>query len=70
MEGVFSRWTDGKSVTYKNFASGQPNDANSMFVHQNCVSFFKDEAYKWNDWECDKWFAFVCKVTFSNNKPI
>ncbi|XP_066913843.1 alpha-N-acetylgalactosamine-specific lectin-like [Clytia hemisphaerica] len=60
VEGSFT-WSDGKTATYKNFASGQPNNA----ANQDCVSFYKnyaDYAGKWNDWECSKSFTFVCKI--------
>ncbi|ELW71865.1 Mannose-binding protein C [Tupaia chinensis] len=46
----------GRSMTYKNWAEGEPNNANSG---ENCVVLLKDG--KWNDVPCSFSYQAVCE---------
>jgi len=46
MEGVW-KWADGKSMTYSNWSSGEPNNSHS---EDFLVVFGKERGHTWNDW--------------------
>lgn len=52
-------WVDGSTVTYTNWATGEPNDDNSM---EDCVIVIGTSG-KWNDTPCIMWYEFMCKFT-------
>ena len=56
-EGVF-KWTDGKSSTYRAWATGEPN---SYTDDENCVEIYV-QANKWNDVPCSRSSPFLCKI--------
>ena len=66
-EGHFT-YMDGRQISYKNWAHGEPNNANGG---EDCVELYgnynhrNNQAGKWNDVPCSLKLAFVCeKPTF------
>lgn len=56
-------WTDGSSVKYKNFASGEPNNGQFWdWEDEDCV-MMKYLSNEWNDEQCSTELEFVCKKT-------
>ncbi|XP_035699632.1 uncharacterized protein LOC118432207 [Branchiostoma floridae] len=59
-EGTY-KWEDGTSLSYTNWAPGEPNTG-----HERCVMYFSgatgdDLKYKWNDSTCDTKGMFICQ---------
>lgn len=52
-----ARWTDGKRVSYVNFADSEPN---CWGRDENC--FHLVDNYRWGDAECEVAMRFVCKI--------
>ena len=60
------QWADGKESTYRNWASGEPNNKNG---NQHCAQFLLDHpawAYVtyglWDDIDCGNQYVFMCKM--------
>jgi len=51
-------WSDGHSLKYTNWQKGEPNDFKK---NEDCAHIWKGRGGKWNDVNCDKKMAFVCK---------
>lgn len=51
-------WVDGSEGTYRNWASGEPNNGGYTFTVEQCVEITSDG--KWNDLDCGSSLRFVC----------
>ncbi|KAI8491792.1 hypothetical protein Bbelb_305970 [Branchiostoma belcheri] len=54
-------WDDGASLSYTNWAPGEPSTA-----HERCVMYFSgitndDQKYRWNDSTCETKGMFICQ---------
>ena len=60
-EGLF-RWKESQlPLSYSNFPSGEPNNANG---NQDClVVGFKDSSNEWYDRDCDEGYGIVCQFS-------
>ena len=56
-EGHFIYASDGTSVEYTNWHSGQPDNHNN----EDCVDLIKDFGYEWNDHQCEVKNSFICE---------
>jgi len=55
-------WTEGHvPMTYKNFAPGEPDNANN---HEHCLEFNFGDNFKWNDNSCENKYNFVCEISY------
>mmetsp|Transcript_20498 Transcript_20498/g.27021 ORF Transcript_20498/g.27021 Transcript_20498/m.27021 type:complete len:517 (+) Transcript_20498:262-1812(+) len=48
-------WEDGSTVSYTNWASGEPNDLGI----EDCAMIYDDGT--WNDQGCNTWLHYICK---------
>ena len=57
-EGTWA-WSDGTTVSYTNWHSGEPNDGGG---NEDCgqLNRFTDET--WNDEPCSSAFAYICEL--------
>ena len=53
----FFVWTNGETVTYTNWASGEPNDSSG----EDCGQLFWS-GLKWNDIRCDATGPYICET--------
>ena len=59
-EGKFSYESDGKSIVWKNWLDGQPNNkVNKCYGDEDCVEV--GSKGKWNDQCCGKQKPYVCE---------
>ena len=64
-EGSFKYASDGSSVGYTNWHSGQPNDYNG----QDCVLLWAAKDFEWGDEDCSTMQAsFICEQKPSRGK--
>ncbi|XP_029437627.1 lectin-like [Rhinatrema bivittatum] len=54
-------WTDGSSLDFVNWSSGEPN--NFQGVREACATFNQFPNGAWNDFKCPEKLPFVCKVS-------
>ncbi|CAG5124224.1 unnamed protein product [Candidula unifasciata] len=60
-EGSWEWSSNGNSLyPLVDWAPGEPND-------ENCLNFFKDTNYQWNDSPCDQASYFLCETPCSDN---
>ena len=53
------KWIDGSRSTFRNFRSGEPNDADNS---EDCVHLWPDNVKYWNDGNCNARFkCYLCK---------
>ncbi|RWS28879.1 ladderlectin-like precursor [Leptotrombidium deliense] len=60
-EGNSWKWLDGRSHTYENWATGEPNNIDG---HEYCISFHNGGKTdgNWNDVPCGYRYYTVCKL--------
>ena len=51
-------WRSSCTVTYKNWASGQPDNHKGA---EHCMHLWQNQKGKWNDAPCASRMGFVCK---------
>ncbi|XP_078578146.1 uncharacterized protein LOC144863058 [Branchiostoma floridae x Branchiostoma japonicum] len=54
-------WEDGTSLSYTNWAPGEPNSEDEHCVMYFPGSFGDDKKYKWNDDSCSTENMFICR---------
>ncbi|MGE0790547.1 MAG: lectin-like protein [Sandaracinaceae bacterium] len=52
-------WTDGSTMSWSRWASGEPNDGNSVTIDEDCVEMFSASG-EWNDGDCNDSKRFIC----------
>ncbi|XP_071528851.1 uncharacterized protein [Panulirus ornatus] len=58
-EGVFVWDSDKSLVSFKKWASGEPNG--NMFIGEDCVEMHKGKNYDWNDESCGSNRRYACE---------
>ncbi|CAG5124221.1 unnamed protein product [Candidula unifasciata] len=59
-EGTWEWASTGKEIfTFEDWAPQQPDEANGG---EDCLDFFKDANYQWNDSPCDQAANFLCEA--------
>jgi len=54
------QWTDGSSVEYLNWSSGEPNNGGEGRPEKCAMNSARSG--QWNDFPCDTKFSFICKM--------
>ncbi|KAK3102131.1 hypothetical protein FSP39_009047 [Pinctada imbricata] len=57
-EGNWIWIKDREPVGYNNWAPGEPNNKDS---EENCLEYFKEQLFKWNDAPCRLRRRFICE---------
>ena len=60
-EGHFIYASDGTSVEYTNWYSGQPDSTDAWFYDEDCVDLVNGYGFEWNDDDCEKTLSFICE---------
>ncbi|KAH3768649.1 lectin-like [Dreissena polymorpha] len=57
-EGTWILGTTGEYFEVTDWQTGEPNQ---MAGEEDCLTFFRNYDYRWNDEHCDRRYGYVCE---------
>jgi hypothetical protein len=55
-------WVSDKTYVRRWFSNWYPGEPNNAGGSEHCVQLWRSHGYKWNDADCSRKLAFICKT--------